>query len=82
MLLTVQEYGPNLLSKPECQKSRVESESTGDCKKVKFIRLERCLRRKLLDPTAIYERSQRMGAVTSTRVNQGQTRVAVGELMW
>ena len=82
MLLTMQECEPDLLSKPECQKLCVESESTGGYKRVKFIRLERCLRRKLLDPTAIYERSQRMGAVTSTRVNQGQTRVAVGELMW
>ena len=82
MLLTMQGYGLDLLSKPECQKSRVENESTEGYKKVKFIRLERCLRRKLLDPMAVCERSQRMGAITSTRVNRGQTRVAVGELMW
>ena len=82
MLSIMQECGPDLPSKPECQKLRIESESTGGYKRVKFIRLERCLRRKLLDPTAVCERSQRMGAITSTRVNRGQTRVAVGELMW
>ena len=82
MLLTMQECEPDLLSKPECQKSRVENESTEGYKKVKFIRLERSLRRKLLNPTATCEGSRRMGVITSTRANQNQTRVAVGELMW
>ena len=81
MLLTMQEGEPDLPSKPECQRLRIESESTGSCQKVKFIRLEGCLKRKLLNPTATFEKSQRMGVITSTRASQKRTRVAVGELM-
>ena len=81
MLLTMQECGPDFLSEPEYQRLRVGSESTGSYQKVKFIRLEGCLKRKLLNPTATFEKSQRMGVITSTRASQKRTRVAVGELM-